>query len=91
MCDEILIQLKLTSPTSLQEGENKILREHANPTFMGQPGTEKDDQKGAPAAGCNQIETVQKSLQRTFKINSGWVLTNPIALQIGWIRERRPE
>ena len=27
----------------------------------------------------------------TFQINSGWVLTNPIALQIGWIRERRPE
>ena len=80
------------SPTSLQEGENKILREHANPTFMGQTGTEKDDQKSVPDR--NQIETVQKSLkslQRIFKINSGWVLTYPIALQIGWIRERRPE
>ena len=60
MCDEILIQPKVPSPTSLQEGENKILREHANPTFMGQPGTEKDDQKGV-APGHDQIETVQKS------------------------------
>ena len=29
--------------------------------------------------------------EQNFQINSGWVLTNPIALQIGWIRERRPE
>ena len=34
---------------------------------------------------------VPKSLQRTFQIHCVWVLTNLIALQIGWIRERRPE
>ena len=31
------------------------------------------------------------SIKITFSINGGWVLTNPIAFQVRWIRERRPE